>query len=472
MQSQIDLLSLLTPLDWFIFFFIAALTVAFVIWGQLKKKKSNNEDENFIDLMLMGRGLTLPMFVATLVATWYGGIFGVSQIAFEHGIFNFVTQGLFWYVAYIIFALFITSRIKNYKAMTLPDLVGQMFGPKAEKISALLNFINLIPIAYAISIGLLIKMLFGYELYISVSLGVSFVLAYSVFGGFRAVVFSDIVQFFVMCSSVIGIFIISIITFGLTPLKNLPESYFDPTGGYSILQTLSWGLIAISTLVDPNFYQRTFAAQNLKVAKRGILISTAIWFVFDISLTFGAMYARAVIPHASSEFGYFIYSMQLLPNGLRGFALAGIAATVLSTLDSYIFLAGSTLAYDLAPKRLKGKVAIHHLGIVLVGVMAVIFSLIFSGDIKNVWKTLGSLSSSSLLVPVLLGHLYKKRFSDKHFITSSLLGASGAFSWRLSGFKDFYQLDEIYIGIAMSLIGFLFVEAFSTKKFKSTNNSE
>jgi len=46
------------------------------------------------------------LFVGTLVATWYGGIFGVTFIAFEKGLYNFLTQGVFWYIAYLIFACF------------------------------------------------------------------------------------------------------------------------------------------------------------------------------------------------------------------------------------------------------------------------------------------------------------------------------------------------------------------------------
>lgn len=463
MNSSINIITTLSALDWSIFFLLLVVTIAFVIWGQSQKKKNQSQDESFIDLMLMGRQLTLPMFVATLVATWYGGIFGTAQIAFENGIFNFVTQGLFWYIAYLIFAVFITEKIKYYKALTLPDLTGKMFGPYAQKISAVLNIINLIPIAYSISIGLLIKMLFGFELYISITIGITFVLAYSLFGGFRAVVFSDMIQFFVMCTAVVSVLVFSVATYGVRPLYQLPDRYFDPMGGQTLLQTLSWGLIAISTLVDPNFYQRTFAAKSFKVAKKGILISTCIWFVFDISLTFGAMYAKAIIPDANSEYAYFTYAMQLLPNGMRGFVLAGIAATVLSTLDSYIFLAGSTLAYDLVPKKFQGKVSIHHLGILTVGILSVVLSFVFSGNIKSVWKALGSLSSSSLLVPILLAHIYKKKFSDLHFVLSSVAGASFALFWSLSGLKTQWNIDEIYVGITASALGFYIAVLFNKK---------
>lgn len=451
-SSSIQIIDLISTSDWAVFAVVILLTIASVIWGQLKKDV-HSESESFVDLMLMGRQLTLPMFVATLVATWYGGIFGVAQIAFENGIYNFITQGLFWYFAYLIFAFFIIDKISPYKAMTLPDLIGKMFGPKSEKLSAVFNVFNLVPIAYAISIGQLVQMLFGIELTYSILYGVIFVIGYSLFGGMRAVVFSDLIQFFVMCLSVVIIALFSVNIFGVNYLfENLPSSYFKPLGNYSVSQTFVWGLIALSTLVDPNFYQRAFAAKNFKVAKKGILISTIIWILFDLSLTIGAMYAKAVIPDAQSSQGYLIYAIQLLPNGLRGFILAGICATILSTLDSYIFLAGSTVAYDLMPKKYKSKVIVHHLSIILVGLISVILAISFEGNIKNVWKTLGSLSASALLIPVMAGHIFKNKFSDNQFIFSSLAGATTTLIWRLTSLKQDFGIDELYVGSLACLI--------------------
>lgn len=445
--------TLLTPIDYIVFTSLTLSTFAFVIWGNLRKKKASNEKDHFLDLMLMGRKLTLPMFTATLVATWYGGIFGVSQIAFNHGIFNFVSQGIFWYITYIIFAFFIIDKIKNYKAMTLPDLIGQMFGPKSAKLSAVFNIFNLIPIVYTISIGLLIKMLFGVPLNTSIIIGISFVMSYSFIGGFRSVVYSDMFQFFIMSISVLLVAILSFSQFGISVLSSLPASYFEPLGTFTLSQTLVWGFIALSTLVDPNFYQRCFAAVNYKTAKRGILISTFIWILFDLSLTCGAIYAKALIPQADSEYGYFLYALQLLPEGLRGFFLAGICATILSTLDSYIFLAGSTLSYDLVPMKLKNKVSIHHLGILSVALISMLLAMIFHGDIKNVWKTLGSISSSALLIPVIFGHIFKGKLTDNGFVFASILGALGTVFWRLSSMKQTYELDEIYIGMSLATLG-------------------
>ncbi len=446
----------LSPLDFYVFVATILITFGFIYYGHLKKTKLNlNGEEGILDFLLMGRRLTLPLFIATLVATWYGGIFGTAQIAFEQGIYNFITQGLFWYVTYIIFAFFIVQRITPYKAMTLPDLVGKMFGEKSKKLAAIFNILNLVPIAYTISLGLIIQMFLNIPFFYACLIGILFVLAYSFIGGFRAVVYSDLFQFLIMTSSVIIVLIFSYTTHGIKPLVNLPPNYYSLTGSYSVFETFAWGLIALGTLVDPNFYQRCFAANSEKTAKKGIFYSTLIWIIFDLSLTIGAMYAAALLPNANSKIGYFQYAFDLLPNGIKGFFLAGILATVLSTLDSYLFLAGSTLSIDLASHKKFTKQKTHYLGIIITALASIILALSFDGSIKHVWKTLGSLSTAALLCPILYGHLRPKKLSDNGFFYSALIAAAGTFIWRVFGLKEKYALDEIYIGVLISFIAIL-----------------
>ena len=468
-KNEVEVLSLLSKVDIIVFSTILFITLFCVFYGQSLKSKQS-EKEGFLDLLIMGRTLSLPMFVATLVATWYGGIFGVTEIAFKDGIYNFITQGLFWYVAYIIFALFITSKITPYKAVTLPDLIGKMFGEKSAKLSAIFNFFNVLPIAYTISLGIFLQVLFGGELLWNMLLGVSFVTLYSIWGGLRAVVFSDIIQFGVMCISVFLVLYLSVSTFGgIEYLKTtLPEKHFSITANHGWMETLAWGFIALSTLVDPNFYQRCFAAKSEKVAKRGILISTSIWFLFDICTTFGAMYARSVIPEAQPNGAYLTYAIQLLPIGLKGFFLAGILATILSTLDSYLFLAGTNLAYDLAPKKYKGKILIHHIGVVGVALLSVVMALVFDGNIKAVWKTLGSYSASCLLLPVLFGYIFPRKIKDMQFVIICCSGVIFTTIWRMTDREGTWaSVDELYIGVITTTFATIFTLIFDAKRLKN-----
>ena len=141
MFNELQTSSYFHAADWLIFALVLLATALAAAYGHVRLKESQQKEKPApLDYLLMGRQLTLPLFVATLVATWYGGIFGINEITFNYGIFNFVTQGVFWYVAYLLFAFFITDKIARYNSMTLPDLTGQMFGPKAAKVSAIFTF--------------------------------------------------------------------------------------------------------------------------------------------------------------------------------------------------------------------------------------------------------------------------------------------------------------------------------------------
>ncbi len=463
MESKGTLGQFLTPLDYIIFFTCLLITAGSIFYGHSIKGKIKAGHAHVLEHLLMGRTLTLPMFVATMVATWYGGIFGVTEIAFTSGVYNFLTQGVFWYLTYIVFAFFMVDRIAAYHSVTLPELVSKMFGPTAGRVAAVFNFFNVLPVAYTLSLGLFLQLLTGWSLLTSVSVGTVLVCTYSIMGGFRSDVFSDIVQFFVMCAAVFFVVAFSYATVGdWTFLKNnLPATHFEPMGGHGLATTMVWGLIAFATLVDPNFYQKCFAAKNPQTAKKGIFIATLIWFCFDICTTLGAMYARAMIPAADPKQSYLLYALQVLPNGFRGFFLAGIVAIVISTLDSYLIIASQSVSYDLVPKHWRENINIHRLSTVMVGLLAIGLSMVFDGSIKDVWKTLGSYSAGCLLLPMFCGFFLPGVVSERGFIVSTVLGAIAITYWRFAELTGFWQeVDEIYIGLVMTFVGIMVIRAF------------
>jgi solute:Na+ symporter, SSS family len=459
MVSQATLFQFITITDWIIFFSVILMTIASVLYGARKKKQLSSEEQfSALELLLMGRRLTLPLFVATLVATWYGGIFGVTALAFEKGIYNFLTQGVFWYLSYFIFAIFLVKKIRQFNILTLPELAGKVFGPKAEKYTAALNFLNLLPLAYTISLGLFLTALFGGSLFFNTVVGVTAVTVYSLWGGFRAVVFSDVVQFFFMILSVFLVVIFAWINLGSPSwlMDELPASHLEWTGGEPLSHLFIWGFIALSTLVDPNFYQRCLAAKNEAVARRGILISIGVWFFFDCCTTLGALYARVAIPAADPQSAYIQFSVQVLPPGLRGLLLAGILATILSTIDSFLFNAATCVSYDFFKLKQKFKLWHHHLALIGVSVLSVVLGSFFEGNVVEVWKTLGSFSAACLLFPLLIGQWFPGRISEGQFALAVSMGCIGIAAWRI--FNNLYQfspIDEFYIGLLLTTIPLL-----------------
>ena len=470
MLTKLKIISYLSAADWWVFGIVLVLTFAVAIYGHYRQKKPQN---TALDYLLMGRQLTLPLFVATLVATWYGGIFGVNEITFNYGIYNFVTQGFFWYVAYIIFAFFIAERVAKYQSVTLPDLAQNMFGPKAGKVAAVFTFFYITPVAYVLSLGLFLNMIFGIGVLNGMIIGTVFTCLYTAWGGFKAVVFSDLVQFFVMCSAVLLVVLFSVQDFGgLSFLKaNLPPSHFSLTGGNGVLNTLIWGFIALATLIDPSFYQRCFAAKSPQIVKKGVIISTFIWFCFDICTTLGSLYARALLPAAEPAEAYFFYAVQLLPTGLKGFFVAGILAIILSTLNSFLFIASNTLSYDLLKNRFKNIVFSNRISLFVVGALAIVMDMLLNGSFKEIWITLGSYFSACLLVPILVGYIYPKRISDNLFVCSALCSAGVMTVWKLWPLSGVWaQIDGFYIGVSTSILILVFSKTKATKHVKSTTD--
>src|SRR3989338_8583433 len=123
-------------------YFISIILISFILSKRIRGMES---------YLLAGRRLTLPLFVGSLVSTWYGGIIGVGEISYTSGIYNWVTQGAFWYVSYIIFALFLAKRLRDSNQYTLPDQLEIFYGKPARKIGLFLNFMNVVPIVYVIS---------------------------------------------------------------------------------------------------------------------------------------------------------------------------------------------------------------------------------------------------------------------------------------------------------------------------------
>ncbi len=470
MLPKLKIISYLNAADWVVFFAILGLTFAAALYGQHRKKRGTS---GVLDYLLMGRQLTLPLFVATLVATWYGGIFGVNEITFNYGIYNFVTQGFFWYVAYIIFAFFIAERVAKYHSVTLPDLAGSMFGPKAAKVAGVFTFFYITPVAYVLSMGLFLNMAFGIGVLPGMVIGTVFTCLYTAWGGFKAVVFSDLVQFFVMCAAVLMVVLFSVQDFGgLSFLKEtLPPSHFSLTGGNGWLNTLIWGFIALATLIDPSFYQRCFAAKSPQVVKKGVLISTLIWFCFDICTTAGSLYARALLPTAEPAEAYFFYAVQLLPSGLKGFFIAGVLAIILSTLNSFLFIASNTLSFDLLRTRFKNIVLSNRISLFVVGALAIAMAQLFHGSFKEIWLTLGSYFSACLLVPILSGYIWPKQISDNTFVTCALTSAVIMTVWHFLPLSGFWaQIDAFYIGVITGVI-ILFAQRKKRRSYvKSTTD--
>lgn len=92
------------------FLILAGYVTYLIVVAWVTRKQSLDDETGYL---LAGRTLTVPAFVATLVSTWYGGILGVGEYSFRFGISNWLVFGVPYYLAALIFALFIARKARR-----------------------------------------------------------------------------------------------------------------------------------------------------------------------------------------------------------------------------------------------------------------------------------------------------------------------------------------------------------------------
>ncbi len=386
---------------------VAAFLVATVALGVRSARRTGESTD---DYLLAGRSLGLGLFVVTLVATWYGGVLGVGEYSYRHGLSNWLVLGVPYYVGALLFAALFAARARETGEYTVPDLLFRTYG-KATGLAGTVTVLAMsLPAAYLLMLGVLIRRATGLDRRLSIALSAAFCLAYIAARGFRSVVRTKGLQFALMYGGFALLLPIAVLRYGGPGFleARLPPEAFTWHGGRSAGYVAAWYLIALQTLVEPTFFQRCFAARSARVARNGILIAVLCFALFDGLTTLTGMYARAILPGLPSALDAFpALGEAMLPPVLLGLFYAGLLATILSTVDSFLFVGGVTVGRDLA-WRLSGgardQLLWTRVGLVLsAAASAAIASA--SESVVALWYGFGSVGTAVLLPP-LLGAFY------------------------------------------------------------------
>lgn len=437
---------------------LAAIYALFLLYAVLRLFRRPSETE--VDYIVAGRRLTLPAFVATLVSTWYGGILGVGEYAWTYGVSNWLVFGVPYYLYAILFALFLARRARRAEVLTLPELLHDRFGRGPALIGAATIFVMTVPAAYVLMLGVLVRIATGWPLWVGVVLGTVLSLSYVLRGGLRAIVGTDMVQFALMFLGFLVLTPVCVAKFGGWDWLRaaLPAEHLSWSGGRGFQAVAVWYVIAAATLVEPAFHQRCYAAVDGKTARRGILLSVGFWMIFDALTTTAGLYARAVLPDLDDPVAAFPrLASAALPPLWRGLFMTGLLATIMSTVDSYAFVAAVTGGRDVWARLRSGdpggdeaaSLRAARWALPLVGGLSVALAL-WSGSVVELWHHLGSVGTPVLLIPVLAAH-GKRRLSGRRVAWSMGAAAAVSLGWLAMGNGEpWLGMEAIFPGLFAS----------------------
>lgn len=442
-------------------YFAVTLVVGF--W----KRQRNTED-----YLIASRALSLPVFVATLVATWYGGILAVGEFTYQYGLANWTMMGLPYYLFALLFALFLAARVRQASLYTIPDKLAHEYDRKTALLGAVFTFVMVTPAPYILMVGQLIAVAFGWPLLPAMLVGVLFSVVYVYLGGFQSDVRINVFQFCLMFAGFAVALAATVSQYGgFSWLKaNLPPTHLQLDGGQSLSFILVWFFIAFWTLVDPGFHQRCYAARTPAVARNGILIAIVCWAVFDFLTTATGLYARAALPALPPEQQGMAFPLlaERLPPLVKGLFYVAMLATIMSTVVSFTFLAAMTIGRDFL-WRLRGEETNAHVplytrwGLLVATALGIVISYFIPSVVKQ-WWTIGTVFVPGLLLPVVTGYLPRWRVAPNFAFATLLAGTGTALTCLLIGWlrsphgvvadtSEFpFGLQPMYPGLIAALV--------------------
>ena len=391
---------MLSSFDWTIICIYFLILLGIVLSASRRQKTTT-------DYFLAGRNVGFFAIGASIFASNIGSehIVGLAGQGASTGLAMAHYELHAWIV--VLLAWVFVPFYYQSKVFTMPEFLEKRFGKEPRWILSIVSLtayvltkVSVTVYAGALVFQTLLPDTFGSPqnaFWVGAITTVTLTGLYTVAGGLRAVLYTDLLQTIIL---LIGS--TAITYFGLIELGGFNELRIfasENVAQYALWRPLSdpdfpWlGILIASPIVgiwywctDQYIVQRTLAAKDLKTARRGALLGAffKIWpvMIFLVPGLIGAaLNAKGILEISIDTNGKIIGDQvfptmvaTLLPEGLRGLVVAGIIAALMSSLSSLFNSTATLFTLDIY-KKIKPKVSEQKL--VLIGRMATLVVVVF-----------------------------------------------------------------------------------------------
>ncbi|HOX31796.1 MAG TPA: sodium:solute symporter family protein [Spirochaetales bacterium] len=305
-------------------------------------------NKSFESFLVAGRRQPRYLIVASMLASTIGGgiVIGTVGKAYAMGFaaFWFVAAGS---LAHFLQGALLSRRVRETQALTLPDLAEKLGGAGVQKLVALVIVFTWIGIAGGqfLAASKVIATMSGIDPRAAVAIATAFLLVYTLIGGQKSVLRTDLLQFGILAASVL----ISVAWLFLArpPAPgSLALELFSPKFGPL---DLAYYLVVVagSYFICPMMFGRILSSDSPENARKASFISGAGMLLFAFAITFIGLWARASGFDAGKLDPLNAIVKGVLPAPLGAAMLLGMLAAILSTADTVLLTAAGILEHDL-----------------------------------------------------------------------------------------------------------------------------
>ncbi|PFF02842.1 sodium/proline symporter PutP [Bacillus thuringiensis] len=455
---------------------------------------SYKKTSDLSDYMLGGRGLGPAVTALSAGASDMSGwmLMGLPGAMYATGLSSvWIAIGLLIgaYANYLIIA----PRLRTYTevandSITIPDFLENRFKDRTK----ILRFVSAIVIlvfftfyasAGLVSGGRLFENSFNLDYKIGLFVTVGVVVAYTLFGGFLAVSWTDFVQ---GCIMFIALVLVPIVAFtdvgGVTEtfntIKQVDASHLDMFKGTTILGIISFLAWGLGYFGQPHIIVRFMAITSIKDLKTSRRIGIG-WMTISIigamltGLIGIAYYAKNNATLQDPEMVFVTFSNILFHPYITGFLLSAILASIMSSISSQLLVISSAVTEDFYKTFFrrntsdKELVFIGRLSVLVVAMIAVVLAYHPSDTILTLvgyaWAGFGSAFG-----PAILLSLYWKRTNKWGVLAGMIVGAVVVIAWvQIPSLKAI--MYEMVPGFFCSLLTVIVVSLLTKEPVKAVH---
>jgi SSS family solute:Na+ symporter len=379
--------------------------------------KYNDTFENFL---VAGRKQPRYLIVGSMLASTIGGgiVIGTVGKAYAIGFaaFWFVASGS---IAHFLQGAFLSKRVRESRALTLPDLAEKLGGKAVQKLVGLIIVFTWIGIAGGqfLAASKVIATMTGIDAKAAVAIATVFLLVYTLIGGQKSVLRTDLVQFGILAISVI-LSVLWLYTIKAPASGSLSIELFSATFGPL---DLAYYLVVVagSYLICPMMFGRILSSDSPESARRASFISGSGMLAFAFAITFIGLWARAAGFDAGKLDPLNAIVKSVLPGWLGALMLFGILAAILSTADTVLITAAGILEHDVLGKSSLARVRFWVVLIAALGGMIALYKTDIIGLLLTTYQ-----GYTSGLVPALFVAIIAigKRKLSRPWLFAAILG--------------------------------------------------
>jgi SSS family solute:Na+ symporter len=415
---------------------------------------------NLDDFATGNRSYTTFFIFATLSSSFIGGGFttGLAEKVVTYGIVYVVALWGFS-IKEVLIAFYIVPRMAHFKdAISAGDIMGKLYGEKAKIFTGFASVLVCAGIAGAQfgAFGYILNVLMGIPHSQGILLAGLIVIFYSSMGGMKSVVANDTLHFVVLIVALPLVFLLGLRHVGGLDLL-LETTPVDLTH-ISLLHllTLTLSFFFGETLVPP-YIQRLLIGKDLAHTQRGTFYSGILSFGFFVMIGLIGVMAQKINPGVNPNLALASVINTVMPIGLKGLAVAGMMAVIMSSADSFLNAAAIAASHDVIKPLTKSRSGVRELAVsrtatVGIGLLGMMFALTCE-SVLDILLHSYTFWTPFILVPLVAGIMGIRR-SETVFWWSAATGVGSVFVVsHLSAF-DSVKFDATLVGIALNALVF------------------